>query len=58
MSTITVRAPDSVTALELVQRRLGDDALILSNLWIDGQVEITASGPNSLAGRLTGAATV
>jgi hypothetical protein len=43
MSTITVRAPDSVTALELVQRRLGDDALILSNLWIDGQVEITAS---------------
>jgi len=43
MSTITVRAPDSVTALELVQRRLGDDALILSNLWVDGQVEITAS---------------
>jgi len=43
MSTITVRAPDSVTALELVQRRFGDDALILSNLWVDGQVEITAS---------------
>lgn len=43
MSTITVRAPDSVTAFELVQRRLGNDALILSNLWIDGQVEITAS---------------
>lgn len=43
MSTITVRAPDSVTALELVQRRLGDDALILSNDWVDGQIEITAS---------------
>ena len=43
MSTVTVRAPDSVTALELVQRRLGNDALILSNTWVDGQVEITAS---------------
>lgn len=43
MTTITVRAPDSVTALELVQQRFGADAMILSNLWIDGQVEITAS---------------
>lgn len=43
MSTMTFRAPDSVTALELVQRRLGPDALILSNVLIDGQVVITAS---------------
>ncbi|MBW4973974.1 hypothetical protein KZZ08_10105 [Roseovarius mucosus] len=43
MSTMTFRAPDSVTALEQVQRRLGPDALILSNDLIDGQVVIVAS---------------
>jgi hypothetical protein len=43
MTTITLRAPDSVTALELVQKRLGDDALILSSTWVDGQVEIVAT---------------
>ncbi|MGX0974964.1 hypothetical protein ACSSVY_000662 [Roseovarius sp. MBR-51] len=51
MSTITFRARDSVTALEQVQRRLGPDALILSNDLIDGQVVITASddAPESFA---------
>lgn len=43
MSTMTFRALDSVTALEQVQRRLGPDALILSNDLIDGQVVIVAS---------------
>jgi hypothetical protein len=51
MSTMTFRARDSVTALELVQRRLGPDALILSNDLIDGQVVIVASDdePESIA---------
>jgi hypothetical protein len=51
MSTITFRARDSLTALEQVQRRLGPDALILSNDLIDGQVVITASddAPESFA---------
>ncbi|WP_417727000.1 hypothetical protein [Roseovarius sp.] len=51
MSTMTFRARDSVTALEQVQRRLGPDALILSNDLIDGQVVIIASddAPDSLA---------
>ncbi|MGR3696850.1 MAG: hypothetical protein ACU0CB_01140, partial [Roseovarius sp.] len=43
MSTMTFRARDSVTALEQVQRRLGPDALILSNDLVDGQVVIVAS---------------
>ncbi len=49
MTTITIRAPDSVTALELVQKRLGDDALILSSTWADGQVEIVASDETPVA---------
>lgn len=51
MSTMTFRARDSVTALEQVQRRLGPDALILSNDLIDGQVVIVASDddPESIA---------
>ena len=43
MGQITVRAADSVTALELIQRKLGDDALILQTVTVDGQVEITAT---------------
>jgi len=43
MGVMTIRAPDSATALELVQRRLGDDALIMSTVTRDGQVEIVAA---------------
>lgn len=43
MATITIRAPDSVTALELVQKRLGAEALILSTRSVDGVVEILAT---------------
>ena len=43
MSTMTFRARDNATALELVERRFGGDALILSTVYIDGRVEITAT---------------
>lgn len=43
MSTIIFRASDNATALELVERRFGGDALILSTVYIDGRVEITAT---------------
>lgn len=43
MKTNTFRAADSVTALEMVQKRLGDDALILSTSFEDGQVVIVAT---------------
>lgn len=43
MSTIIFRASDNATALELVERRFGGDALILSTVHIDGRVEITAT---------------
>ncbi|MDC3020997.1 hypothetical protein OAZ89_00620, partial [Paracoccaceae bacterium] len=43
MAEITVRAIDSALAMEEVQKRLGDDALIISTQRIDGQIEITAT---------------
>lgn len=43
MSMITIRARDSVTALEQVERRFGADALIHSLVSVGGQVEVTAS---------------
>ncbi|MEN8741297.1 MAG: hypothetical protein ABF308_16185 [Phaeobacter gallaeciensis] len=43
MSTMTFRARDNATALELVERRFGGDALILSTVYADGRVEITAT---------------
>lgn len=43
MTTITIRASDAVTALEMVQRRLGEDALILSTRSFDGLVEVEAT---------------
>lgn len=43
MATLTFRAPDSATALDMVQRKFGQDALILQTITRDGQVEITAS---------------
>lgn len=43
MSTMTFRARDNATALELVERRFGGDALILSTVYVDGRVEITAT---------------
>lgn len=43
MSTMTFRAGDNATALEMVERRFGSDALILSTVYIDGRVEITAT---------------
>lgn len=43
MSTMTFRAGDNATALELVERRFGGDALILSTVYVDGRVEITAT---------------
>lgn len=43
MSTMTFRARDNATAFELVERRFGGDALILSTVYVDGLVEITAT---------------
>ena len=43
MAEITVRAIDSALAMEEVQKRLGDAALIISKQRIDGQIEITAT---------------
>jgi energy-coupling factor transporter ATP-binding protein EcfA2 len=43
MAEITVRAIDSALAMEEIQKRLGDSALIISTQRIDGQIEITAT---------------
>lgn len=43
MVEITVRALDSALAMEEVQKRLGDDALIISTTKRDGQIEIVAT---------------
>jgi hypothetical protein len=42
MTTLTIRAADSATALDEVQRRLGPDALILSTRQSRGMVEVVA----------------
>ena len=43
MAEITVRALDSALAMEEVQKKLGDDALIISTKRVDGKIEITAT---------------
>lgn len=43
MAEITVRAIDSALAMEEIQKRLGDDALIVSTSRKDGQIEIVAT---------------
>ena len=43
MAEITVRAIDSALAMEEIQKRLGDEALIISTRRVDGQIEITAT---------------
>ncbi len=43
MAEITVRALDSALAMEEIQKRLGDRALIISTKRVDGKIEITAS---------------
>ena len=43
MVEIKVRAADSALAMEEVQKRLGDDALIISTTKKDGQIEIIAT---------------
>ena len=43
MAEITVRALDSALAMEEIQKRLGDKALIISTKRVDGKIEITAS---------------
>ncbi len=43
MAEITVRAIDSALAMEEIQKRLGDDALIISTSRKDGQIEIIAT---------------
>ena len=43
MAEITVRAVDSALAMEEIQKRLGDDALIISTTKKDGQIEIVAT---------------
>ena len=43
MAEIKVRAADSSLAMEEVQKRLGDDALIISTSKKDGQIEIIAT---------------
>ncbi|MDG2069383.1 MAG: hypothetical protein P8J84_12390, partial [Paracoccaceae bacterium] len=42
MTEHTFRSPDTATAMDRVQRELGDDAYILSIQNVDGMVEIKA----------------
>ena len=43
MVEITVKAVDSASAMEEVEKRLGADALIVSTNRVDGQIEIVAT---------------
>ena len=43
MAEITVRAIDSALAMEESQKRLGDEALIISTKRVDSKIEITAT---------------
>lgn len=43
MVEITVKAADSAMAMEEIQKRLGEDALIISTRKKDGKIEITAT---------------
>ena len=54
MAEITVRAIDSALAMEEIQKRLGDEALIISTRRVDGQIEITATDDELTASRRKG----
>ena len=54
MAEITVRAIDSALAMEEIQKRLGDEALIISTKRVDGQIEITATDDDVKASRRKG----
>ena len=43
MVEITVKAADSATAMEEIEKRLGADAMIVSTNRVDGQIEIVAT---------------
>ena len=43
MVEITVKALDSASAMEEVEKRLGSDALIVSTNKVDGHIEIVAT---------------
>ena len=43
MVEITVKAADSASAMEEIEKRLGADALIVSTSKVDGQIEIVAT---------------
>ena len=43
MVEITVKAADSASAMEEIEKRLGADAMIVSTNRIDGQIEIVAT---------------
>lgn len=49
MAEITVRAIDSALAMEEIQKRLGDNALIVSTSRKDGQIEIVATDEDTSA---------
>jgi flagellar biosynthesis GTPase FlhF len=51
MAEITVRAVDSALAMEEIQKRLGDDALIISTTKKDGQIEIVATDEDIAGGK-------
>ena len=43
MVEITVKAADSASAMEEIEKRLGADAMIVSTNRVDGQIEIVAT---------------
>ena len=43
MVEITVKAVDSASAMEEIEKRLGADAMIVSTNRVDGQIEIVAT---------------
>ena len=47
MTEITVRAADSSLAMEEIQKKLGDDAFIISTRKTGGQIEIVATDDNA-----------
>ena len=53
MVEITVKAVDSASAMEEVEKRLGADALIVSTNRVDGQIEIVATKLQSHIGPKT-----
>ena len=53
MVEITVKAADSASAMEEIEKRLGADAMIVSTNRIDGQIEIVATNddPSNIRNR-------